>query len=302
LCDKRFIPDDLSEHSAVTATRAGGALTGSVTAKPIPSIVALAGGALAWLIRALELFRPVDDPRELFALPAVLFLATASVWRAFGPAKHLPALLGLVSAGAALIWPTKVAFHDAAFVTYGVVLVAATMSEPSTLRLSLGSAVACAAAMAGVVALIPQRERVLLTPEAVSLQDDSGRLRWLLPAGWQEAGLLSGAVLPEAKPHRTLLRAQGEESTAMLLRDEGAAGLCSELGALVPDLKKSRDEVRGVFSKGTHALQGPSAVVACIEDEQGGVAIMVFSSQPDTVRLATLRVLASGVTMVPASR
>ncbi|MCA3011363.1 MAG: hypothetical protein INH41_03075 [Myxococcaceae bacterium] len=128
-CRRNFV-DERVVGTSVTATRAGG-LTGAVTARPGPVVAALLLTAAAWFLRYLDLIAPVGDPVWLLALPAVAVASAGCVMAAVGPAKHLPVVVGLLGALAALLWPTGRPLVDGAYGAAGLGLVVATVSEPS---------------------------------------------------------------------------------------------------------------------------------------------------------------------------
>ncbi len=298
-CHRRFV-DDVREDSVVTATRLGG-LTGSVTASPVPVALALVLGAVAWFLRVLDVFASLHDPVFLLAVPALLVAGAASVMAAAGPAKHLPAMLGLVCMGAVGLWSTPVPLHDAAFGAFGALLLIATVSEPSSFRLKGGAVLASLAALVGLAALPLRAGTPRDASGLTSLSDDRVGLRWDLPAGWRQAESLEG-LHPEAPTARRalLLATNGDGTGAFLTLDREPGGdpctrLLADLGAAV---LKTPGEAPSPFPRGTKVLQveGSAGAVraACAETPHGMLGIVVSSTGPSSVVEATLRVLASG--------
>ena len=184
-CHRRFV-DDVRDDSVVTATRLGG-LTGAVTASPVPTAIALGLGAVAWFLRVLDVFTTNGDPVWLLAVPALLVAGAASVMAAAGPAKHVPAVLGLLCMGAVGLWSTPVWLHNVAFAAFGALILVATVSEPSSFRLKGGTALASIAAVVGLAALALGNGKARDGSGLASISDDRVGLRWDLPAGWRQA-------------------------------------------------------------------------------------------------------------------
>lgn len=301
---KRVFVAEIADDTSVTATRAGG-ITGAVTASPAPVAVALVLGAVAWFLRVLDVFTPLKDPGLLLALPALLVAGAASVMAAAGPAKHLPAALGVLSLGATALFWTKVPLHNFAFVGFGALIVLATVSEPSSPRLKGGAFLAGAAALAGLVALAvgPQAAEKRLA----TLIDEPVGLRWDLPAGWRAAETLSGG-LEAPKPERrraVLLATNGDGAQAFLVLDRAPAekacdDLVSGLGAAV---LKTPEQAPAPFPRDTVVLEVQGSVgavrAACAAPANKPLlAIVVSSTGPASVVDATLRVLASGAVVL----
>lgn len=298
-CRRRFV-DDVRDDSVVTATRLGG-LTGSVTASPVPIAVALGLGAAAWFLRVLDVFTTMHDPVWLLAVPALLVAGAASVMAAAGPAKHVPALLGLVCMGAVGLWSTPVWLHNVAFAAFGALIFIATVSEPSSFRLKGGAALASVAAIVGLVALALGPAKVREGSGLASISDDRVGLRWDLPAGWHQTESLEG-LHPEPSTVRraVLLSTNGDGTGAFLVLDrepgeDPCTRLLVDLGAAVV---KTPDEAPSPFPRGTKVLevQGSAGAVraACAVTPTGMLGIVVSSTGPASVVEATLRVLAGG--------
>lgn len=189
-CGRAFAHERV-EYSTVTATRAGG-LTGSVTATPVPTAIALAAGALLFTVRAGGFLEDVGDSPAVFLVAALDVVALVLVMTTSGPAKHVGALAGVVellAVGLTLGAPSVV---SAACALHGAALVAMTVAEPGALRLKVGAAVASGLALVGLGALgwavAPKPE-----PRAV-LRDDVAGVTLALPTGWKLAR--EGEVAP----------------------------------------------------------------------------------------------------------
>jgi hypothetical protein len=217
-CRRRFV-DDLPDDTSVTATRAGG-ITGAVTASPVPVAVAVVALAAAWFLRSLDVVAPLKEPAFLLALPALLIAVAASVMAAAGPAKHLPAAIGVVSAIVAVVWltgravadgscggrrvvrwPTGRAVADGAFLAASVGLVVATVSEPSSLRLKGGTVLVALLAGAGLAGLALDG-RARRSTEVVVLENEAVGVRWTLPSGWRAVERLDLLLPPKAAARR----------------------------------------------------------------------------------------------------
>ncbi len=303
-CRRRFV-DDAPDVSTVTATRAGG-ITGAVTASPLPAAVALVAGAVVWLFRLVDVFTPSHDPAWVFAVPALLVAGAGSVMAAVGPAKHVSAALGLVSSAIAAVWPAHLGLHDGALIGYGLVLIGATVSEPSSLRLKGGTAAAVGVALVALVGLaVPMAARG--ASESMSLSDDAVGLRWGLPAGWRELEHLSGGLAaPKRTSRRSVLFAGDDEGAqAALVFDRlpgevTCEGLLASLGA---SARKAGDEAPAPFPRGTPMLEVPAATgtlrAACaITSSDALLALVVSTSAAPKVAESSLRVLASGVVIL----
>ncbi|MBL8924198.1 MAG: hypothetical protein JNJ54_35420 [Myxococcaceae bacterium] len=304
-CRRKFV-DDVADDTSVTATRAGG-ITGAVTASPVPVAIALVLGAVAWLLRVLDVFTVLKDPTFLLAVPVLLIAGAASVMAAAGPAKHLPAVLGLVCLAATGLWWTKVPLHNVAFAAFGALVLLGTLSEPSSLRLRGASLLAGASALVGLVALAlgPASQR----PDAVgaSLMDEQVGLRWALPAGWGAATALSGGLeAPRPSPRRAVLLANNQETTQAFLvldRAPGPSACDALVGGLGASVLKTSDEAPPPFPRGTMVLeiQGSAGAVRAACAAPGGkplLAVVVSSTGPEAVVEASLRVLASGAAVL----
>lgn len=300
-CRRKFV-DEVADDTSVTATRAGG-ITGAVTASPVPVAVALVLGAVAWLLRVLDVFTTLRDPTFLLAVPVLLIAGAASVMAAAGPAKHLPAALGLVCLAATGLWWTKLPLHNAAFAAFAALVVLGTVSEPSALRLRGGSLLAGLAALVGLVALALGETRPRPNGGTLSLHDEQVGLRWELPAGWTGAASLSGGLeAPQATPRRAvLLASNGDTTQAFLVLDraptpQACDGLVNGLGAAVV---KTTEFAPAPFPRGTVVLEvqgsaGAVRVACAAPPDKPLLAIVVSTTGPATVVEATLRVLASG--------
>ncbi len=292
-CNRKFV-DDVREDSVVTATRLGG-ITGAVTASPVPVAVALVIGAVAWFLRVLDVFASLKDPVLLLVVPALLVAGAASVMAAAGPAKHAPALLGLMVMCATALWWTPIQEHNLAFLIFGALILVSTVSEPSPIRLKAGTALAAIVALAGLgaLALGPKKGAPV---GASSIVDERVGLRWELPAGWKQVDRLDVLLPPTASARRAvMLASNGDSSSAMLMLDRaGGAGVCDEVLVPFPDLVKSNDEPGGPFPRGTRALEGGQFMAACAALPNGPVlAIVVHTTGPAMVLPATLRVLST---------
>lgn len=298
-CHRRFVLD-VREDSVVTATRLGG-LTGAVTASPVPIAIALVLGAVAWFLRVLDVFTSLHDPVYLLAVPALLVAGAASVMAAAGPAKHLPAVLGLVCMAAVGLWLSPVPLHNVAFGAFGALILVATVSEPSSFRLKGGATLASIAAVVGLAALPLGTGKPREGSTLASISDERVGLRWDLPAGWRQAESLEG-LHPEAPATRraVLLATNGDGTGAFLVLDrepgdEPCTRLLVDVGAAV---LKTPDEAPSPFPRGTTVLeiQGSAGAVraACAVTPNGMLGIVVSSTGPASVVEATLRVLANG--------
>lgn len=307
-CRRRFV-DDIREDSVVTSTRAGG-ITGAVTASPVPVAVALVLGAVAWLLRVLDVFAALADPPALLVVPVALVAGAASVMAAVGPAKHVPAALGVLCLGAAGLFSTLVPFHDLAFLAYGALLLVATVSEPSGARLKGGAALAGLAALAALVVLAVGGSPTNRQAPAPLLEPVVG-LQWTVPAGWRGVERLEQLVAPEASARRGVLRAtNGDGVEAFLVVERGAGletcpALLAELGGAPV---KTGVDAPPPFPRGTPVLEVSAASgavrAACAVTVNGPVlAVVVASTGPAAVLEATLRVLGSGAqfTAAPAA-
>ncbi|MBE2253130.1 MAG: hypothetical protein IAE78_26595 [Myxococcus sp.] len=306
-CERRFVQDVLDDGEA-TATRAGG-ITGAVTASPAPIAAALLVGAVAWFLRVLDVLTPLREPALLLVVPALLVAGAASVMAAAGPAKHVPAGLGVLCLAAAGLWTTPHWLPTAGFAGFGVLLIIATVSEPSSLRLKGGAALASLAALVGLLALAVPTARRLDAPQVASLKDERVGLRWELPAGWRDLERLERLAPPDATPRRAVLRAtngDGTEAFLVLDREIAADGCARLLADLGTGVVKTPDEAPLPFPRGTPVLEVKQDVgavrAACGVGPSGLVAIVVSATGPASIVEATLRVLASGavVTADPA--
>lgn len=302
-CRRRFV-DDVRDDTSVTATRAGG-ITGAVTASPVPVAVALVVLAAAWFLRGLDVVAKVNDPLVLLALPAGLVAVAASVMAAVGPAKHLPATLGVVSALAAVVWPTGWPLADGAFVAAGVALLVGTVSEPSGVRLKGGAVLVTVLAVGAVAGLLtgPGARPV---GDVVVLEDAALGVRWTLPAGWARLERLDVLLPPRASGQRAvLLASNGEALSSMVVVDRsGSEGVCDEVLAPFPNLVRGTDEAGGPFPAGTRVVEAGPIMAACVRLGQGPVvALVTHTTGPIAVLPATMRVLAGQLVVAdPRSR
>lgn len=300
-CRRRFV-DDQPDVSTVTATRMGGSITGAVTASPVPAAIALVAGASAWLLRVLDVFGAFRDPAWMVALPVLLVAGAGSVMAAVGPAKHVPVALGLLSSVAAVVWPAHVSLHDGALVAFGLVVMVATVSEPSAPRLKGGATLAVVAALVAVVGLATG-DRVK-TPQAMaSLVDDAVGLRWELPAGWRELDELEGGLSAPQRTERraVLLAGNGDGAQAFLILDRSADPLTCEglISGLGTTAVKAGEELGAPFPRGTPMMEirGGVGVVraACGVNPNGPlVALVVSAAAAQSIVESSLRVLATG--------
>lgn len=303
-CRRRFV-DDAPDVSTVTATRAGG-ITGAVTASPLPTAVALVAGAAVWLFRLVDVFTPSHDPAWVFVVPALMVAGAGSVMAAVGPAKHVSAALGVVSSTVAALLPAHLGVHDGALVGYGLVLIGATVSEPSALRLKGGTAASVGLALVALVGLaLPAGARA--TSDAMSLYDDAVGLRWGLPAGWKELDhLTDGPSAPKRTSRRSVLFAgDGDGSQAFLVLDRvpgeiDCEGLIAGLGG---GARKAGDEAPPPFPRGTPMLDVPGGKgalrAACATTSTGALfALVVSTNTAPKIAESSLRVLASGVAIL----
>ncbi|MCU0697212.1 MAG: hypothetical protein MUC96_11850 [Myxococcaceae bacterium] len=291
-CRRRFV-DDVRDDTSVTATRVGG-ITGAVTASPVPVAVALALVAAAWFLRGLDVVANVRDPLFLLALPAALVAIAASVMAAVGPAKHLPAAVGVACALAAVVWPTGWPLADGAFVGSGLGLVIATVSEPSALRLKGGAALVGLLALMSVGGLLLE-PRARPRDEVAVLEDAALGVRWGLPAGWRRIERLDELLPPQPSAKRAvLLASNGDALAAMAVVDRsGAADVCDEVLAPFPNLVRGTDEAGGPFPAGTRVLEAGPIMAACVSLPKGPVvALVTHTTGPVAVLPATMRVLA----------
>lgn len=193
-CHKAFSYERV-EYSTVTATRAGG-LTGSVTANPVPTAIALGVGAFVWTVRAGGFFGDVGDPPWAFLLAALDVVALVLVMTTSGPAKHAAALAGAVELLAVgLLFGAPVGLSIACAV-HGLTLIAMTVAEPGATRLQVGAVVAGVAGLVGLGALAWG-----LAPKVearVVLRDDAAGFSLTLPPGWK------GAKEADVAPHLVL--------------------------------------------------------------------------------------------------
>lgn len=224
---KRAFAYERVEYSAVTATRAGG-LTGSVTANPVPTAVALAAGALLFTVRAGGFLEDVGDSPAVFLVAALDVVALVLVMTTSGPAKHAGALAGVVellAVGLTLGAPSVV---SAACALHGAALVAMTVAEPGALRLKVGAAVATGVALAGLGAL---GWAVAPRPDSrVVLKDDVAGFTLALPDGWKaarEGDVAPHLVLPwdggKTVHHGFRLDAPRQVGVLLVSRDEQPA-------------------------------------------------------------------------------
>ncbi|MCC6334053.1 MAG: zinc ribbon domain-containing protein [Myxococcales bacterium] len=189
-CGKAFSYERV-EYTNVTATRAGG-LTGSVTANPVPTAVALGLGAFFFTVRAGGFLGDVGDPPLVFAVAALDVVALVLVMTTSGPAKHVAAFAGLVELAAAGLTFGAPALVNAAAGLHGLTLIAMTVAEPGARRLKVGGALASFAAVAGLGALAGG---VMPKPEVREvLREDAAGLMLTLPPGWKAAR--EGEVAP----------------------------------------------------------------------------------------------------------
>jgi hypothetical protein len=304
-CRRKFV-DDVKDDTSVTATRAGG-ITGAVTASPVPVAIALVLGAVAWLLRVLDVFTPLKDPTFLLAVPVLLVAGAASVMAAAGPAKHVPAALGLVCLAATGLWWTKVPAHNAAFAAFGALVLLGTVSEPSSLRLRGASLLAGVAALLGLVALALGPQGPRSDDAGAQLLDEQVGVRWALPAGWGAATALTGGLeAPSPGARRAVLLASNREtSQAFLVVDRAPEPSACEalVGGLGASVLKTTDEAPLPFPRGTVVLevQGSAGAVRAACAAPAGkplLAIVVSSTGPESVVEATLRVLASGAAVL----
>ncbi|MEW5742430.1 MAG: zinc ribbon domain-containing protein [Myxococcota bacterium] len=194
-CGKAFAYERV-EYTNVTATRAGG-LTGSVTANPVPTAIALGLGAFFFTVRAGGFLGDVGDPPLVFAVAAVDVVALVLVMTTSGPAKHAAAFAGFVELFATLWAQAAPPPVTAACALHGVTLIAMTVAEPGPARLKVGAGVAGAAFLFGLFALIWS---VVPKPESrVVLADEAAGFTLTLPPGWRaakEAEVAPHLVLP----------------------------------------------------------------------------------------------------------
>ncbi len=302
-CRRKFVAE-VREDSEVTATRAGG-LTGAVTASPLPTAIALLVAAAVWALRILDLFSPAGDPGFLLALPALLVLGAVSVLAAAGPAKHLPAALGLVSGLVAVGWSTSWPVVNAALVAFGPMIFLGTVSEPSTLRLRVGAGLATTCAVVALAALAIASPGLSSAPMPVVVDEQSG-VRWRLPSGWKQVDAAPG--LPVVKPgpgQATVFVSNGDGAEGALLIGPQVSpdGCSSFLDALAPAAERRRvgENAPAPFLKATPVLEltSSSAVTraACSWQPKGPLLGLVVAqaTASDSVALATFRVLAAGV-------
>lgn len=294
--DRSFTSDG---ESMVTRTRPGG-LTGAVTASPVPVALAMVMGAVAWLLRVVDAFAPLKDPMVLLVVPVLLMAGAASVMASVGPAKHAGAALGLVSVVISLLFWTSVPLHNAALIGWAALLVVATISEPSRLRLRLGTFVASMAAVGSVLALAVGGGRAEGVGP-VSLEDARVGLRWNLPAGWLAAPGLTGLAPPERVDRRAVLTAtNGDGLEAFLVLDRLAGSrVCEDLEVeLGAETVKTPETAPSPFPRGTPVMEviGGARPIrfACARSGQVTLAILVAAEAAPAVLEATLRVLASG--------
>lgn len=193
-CNKAFAYERV-EYTNVTATRAGG-LTGSVTANPVPTAIALGVGAFLWTVRAGGFLSDVGDPPATFLVAALNVVALVLVMTTSGPAKHAGALAGVVELLAVGLRYDAPAAVSVACALHGVTLIAMTVAEPGALRLKVGAGVAGAAGVVGLGALL---WAVAPKPESrVVLRDDVAGFTLTLPPGW------TGAREVDVAPHLVL--------------------------------------------------------------------------------------------------
>lgn len=300
-CRRRFV-DDLPDDTSVTATRAGG-LTGAVTASPVPVAVAVVALAAAWFLRSLDVVAPLKEPAFLLALPALLIAVAASVMAAAGPAKHLPAAIGVVSAIVAVVWPTGRAVADGAFLAAGVGLVVATVSEPSSLRLKGGTVLVAVLAGAGLAGLALDG-RARRSTEVVVLENEAVGVRWTLPSGWRAVERLDLLLPPKPSAQRAVLLVSNDEAlSAMAVVDRsGDASVCDEVLVPFPELARGNDEAGGPFPVGLRALEGGPVIAVCAALPKGPVvALVAHTTGPIAVLPVTLRVLAAQLVVTDPS-
>jgi hypothetical protein len=189
-CGRAFAYERV-EYSTVTATRAGG-LTGSVTANPVPTAVALGLGALFWTVRAGGFLVDVGDAPWVFLVAALDVVALVLVMSTAGPAKHVGALTGLVELLAVGIrWDAPPVISTLSAL-HGLTLIAMTVAEPGALRLKVGAWAGGGFAVLGLAALA---WAVVPKPDVrVVLRDEASGFSLTLPDGW--AAAREGEVAP----------------------------------------------------------------------------------------------------------
>jgi hypothetical protein len=179
-CGRPFAPDRV-DFTNVTGTRLGG-LTGAVTASPQPVALALALGAVPWVMRGLGLPTSFNEPVWTLAIAVGLVAAAAAVMANLGPVKHLAALVGVLEIGAALVLGPVPPLLTAAAALHGAVLVAATVAEPGRARLWAGAAEAAVAVALGAGALATATPQV--KPGFV-YEDEASGVRLALAPAWR---------------------------------------------------------------------------------------------------------------------
>lgn len=297
-CGKPFV-EEMKVDSIVTRTRTG-APTGAVTARPGPAALALVAVAVAWLLRVLDVFAAVGDSPVLLLVPIVFVAGAVSLMGGLGPAKHVPVALGLFGIATALLALTSRPVHDGALMIAGALLVLATVSEPSVMRLQVGSALATLAAFISLGALIAAPAK-LLPPVDPGLTDPQVGVTWHLPAGWVSVDRLDGLSAPAAGPRRAVLRAKSSEGAqAFLVLDREAApthcdDAIAELGG--PGVKTS-EQAPAPFARGTVVFDLQGTRLACSVTAQLGLSLVVVSPSAPAIVDSTVRVLASGVTLL----
>jgi hypothetical protein len=195
---KQFL-DPIHDVAPPESTTFGGAITGAVTAHPVPPAVAFLTGAAIWFARVSGILVDQGEPSWLFGVVFVDVLVALVIFLAVGPATVISQLAALGQLGLSA-WFARNDLANPAhilFMAHAVLLLVMVVAEPGPFRRALGLSMASALAVAtiAVMGVLGMRLsatelggarhgfRFRLPPGYVALTRDEVRPALRMPAG-----------------------------------------------------------------------------------------------------------------------